>query len=53
MRSGPFVPCYVDAIEQTAEAKCVRSRIFELVEFLHDIQAAIGSVPRCIHGVLT
>jgi L-lactate dehydrogenase complex protein LldE len=29
-----------DAIEQTLEVKAVRARIFEIVEFLHDIQKA-------------
>jgi hypothetical protein len=38
-----------DAIEQTAEVKEVRTRTFELVEFLHDIQkgrgVSVGAVP--------
>lgn len=37
----------LDAIEQTADFKEVRSRTYEIVEFLHDIQkvnAPLGSV---------
>jgi L-lactate dehydrogenase complex protein LldE len=33
------VRCNLDAIEQTDEVKHVRSRTFELVEFLHDVLA--------------